>query len=222
LIAVVFETTLGPVLEARRAIMAALEAQVVHDFAPGWSRLPSIPRLYDHASHVPPRAPLIRVVDVCDEADALGYHTTQRGRVVGIVGAQTILDAGGTILEGDVSVSATLSHEVLEAHIDPWANVWVDSSDARQFAFEACDPVQDTSYEILGVAVANFILPRWFDADAKVGLFDHLGVLRAPFSISREGYAIVRDVRTSKVSQLGRRPTWKPRGGRGAARQGTL
>jgi hypothetical protein len=216
LIAVVFQTSeVSPRLA--RQMVTAINAQVVHDFAPAWSRLPSKPILFDSIDDVPPKAPLIRVVDVSDEPDALGYHTQVGGRVVGIVGVRTVLDAGGSLVDGDLSVSACLSHEVLEAHVDPWANVWVDSG-RRQFAFEVCDPVQDTSYDVLGVAVANFVLPRWFDAQARTGPVDHLGKLTRPFSISTDGYAIVRDVASAKVSQLGRRPSWKPAGGRGAHR----
>jgi hypothetical protein len=216
MIGIVFQTALVEAADQAR-IVNAISQQVDLHFAPAWNRLPSHPRLFSSMATVPEGLPVIRVVDVVDDPDALGYHTEERDRVTGIVGAKTILDAGGSILKGADSVSACLSHEVLEASINPFVGGWEDGPAAgEEFAREVCDPCQDQSYAINGIAVSDFVLPAWFDAQNRTGPYDHLGVLRKPFTRTRGGYIVLRDAsRTTR--QLGERPVWK-RGGPRAAK----
>jgi hypothetical protein len=215
MIGIVFETTLVEAADQVR-IVGAISQQVELHFAPAWNRLPSHPRLYPSMAAVPEGLPVIRVVDVVDDPDALGYHTEERDHVTGIVGAKTILDAGGSVMKGADSISACLSHEVLEASLNPFVGMWSDGPTGHdEYAFEACDPTQDRAYEIDGVAVSDFVYPRWFDSQAKGGQFDHLWALRAPFTRTRGGYIVLRDAsRTTR--QLGERPVWKAGSIRGA------
>jgi hypothetical protein len=120
-----------------------------------------------------------------DEAGALGYHDLDpAGRPYGrVFSAPT--DAAG------VSLSSVVSHEVVEAFVDPWANLWADGAGGVSVAFEACDPVEASTYEIAGVEVSNFVTRAWFDQNDKVGPFDHLNHLSRPRMLEKGGYEIL-------------------------------
>jgi len=130
-----------------------------------------------------------------DVAGALGYHDVDpNGHPYGRVFSSVCKQAG-------VSLSSVLSHEVLEAWVDPYANDWSDQG-TRCIAHEACDPVQNSSYLIDGIEVSNFVTRRWFDNGAvrADGKFDWLGHLTAPFQLESGGYLIVmQDGRVSQV-----------------------
>jgi hypothetical protein len=137
------------------------------------------------------------LLDDADEADALGYHDqTPDGRPYGRVFVNPVLNSKGTVLTGANSVSATLSHEVLEMWWDPQVNSWFQAPDGKLWAGELCDAVEGDSYDILvsgnKVAVSNFVLQPFFDCEPEKGAsFDYLGVLKKPFSIAPGGYAII-------------------------------
>src|SRR5262249_42589876 len=69
----------------------------------------------------------------------------------------------------------TLSHEVLELIVDPMVSCFVPGPDPRGgdgtvlFAYEVCDPVERTSYQVDGVAVSNFVTPQYFSAGDGAG-----------------------------------------------------
>lgn len=189
----------------------ACATQVERDFAPAWSRLPSTPRFFSDKSQIPAGTPTILVADVCDDPEALAYHTEGTdGAISGLVGAKTILDDGGTLFTGSVSVSGALSHEILETHVDPFVDSWVQMPDGQHLvAFEVCDPVQDRYYSIGDVAVSSFVYPRYFDERATAPTqLDATLALSAPFTRTPGGYFVV--MRGGKVTQVGaERPRWK-------------
>src|SRR3954447_24520075 len=146
------------------------------------------------STRVPDGAVPILIVDNPDVANALGYHDVDpRGVPYGRVFVDPVLDNGGTPLgdAGDpsLSVSAVLSHEVLEWWYDPACNDWSDRG-RSSVAKELCDPVEADWYRIDGVAVSNFILPAWFNPLDKVGPWDRLGKLHGPFTMTKGGYWI--------------------------------
>jgi hypothetical protein len=103
------------------------------------------------------------------------------------------------LFEGPRSVSCSVSHEVVEARIDPSINRWAVGSDGRLYAYEACDAVENDAYTISvdgqDVSVSNFVLPRWFDPWAEGGQFDFLDKVTAPFKPHNNGYVLVYDPR---------------------------
>lgn len=210
MIAIVARATLVSTDDVGRMVDACAKQVRLH-FAPSWSRLPATPRLFFSASDVPQGVPMILVVDDCDDPDALGYHTEDaQGHISGIVGCRPVLANGGTVLTGPLAVSSVLSHEVLETHVDPFVDVWVDTLDgAHSFAFEVCDPVQSDAYDIDGVSVSDFVLPAFFDGAAPGSKFDWLGRLSRPFTIAAGGYAVVRSIVNGRITQMGARPAWK-------------
>jgi hypothetical protein len=121
-----------------------------------------------------------------------------------------VLDHGGTALTGGLSVSAVLSHEVCEWFGDRFVNLWADDGRGTEYAVELCDPVEQDSYEIAGVAVSNFVTKRYFDRLCPKGMqVDYLNKLTAPYSMTKGGYLLVR--RAGKIEQkLGDTyPAWK-------------
>jgi hypothetical protein len=132
-----------------------------------------------------------------DVADALGYHDVDpdTGMPYGRVFSGVCRSAG-------VSLSSVLSHEVIEAFVDPYCNDWSDQG-SRSIAHEACDPVQNSSYDIYGIEVSNFVKRSWFNPSHNMfsgGNVDYLGHLKHPFDLEAGGYLIVmQDGRVSQV-----------------------
>lgn len=151
----------------------------------------------------------IVILDNPDQAGVLGYHTqSPGGKVWGRVFVKPVINGGGTMLSGSLSVSAVLSHEVAEAYCDPNVNLWADMGNGKMVAYEVCDPVENDAYVIATksgtkVSVSNFVLPAWFDAwtdpNAK---FDWLAVLTKPLTMSKKGYMIQLDQKTGKVTNV--------------------
>jgi hypothetical protein len=215
-IAVVNASSIVGAEDARRMVDAC--AEQLTEFCAAWSRLPIALSLYGAKSDVPPGMPLIVLVDYADDPGALAYHTEEGdGAISGIVGCRTCMDAGGGILAGGPSISSALSHEVLEAAVDPFVDLWCDVDGRKSIAFEVCDPVQDESYTIAGVDVSSYVLPAWFDQRAPKGTrFDRQGSLSAPFTRTAGGYYVQRV--EGRTSQIGARAAHKAPGGRGAQR----
>lgn len=197
-IAVVNRSTLVTVAQAR-AIVEACAVQLRDDIAPAWDRRPRKIALYTAEAKAPKACPLGVILDDSDQAGALGYHAeTPDGRPYFRVFAKPILAAGGGVLAGSYSVSATTSHEIAELEGDSAADQWVDNGNNVEFALELGDPVEAGSYPVktsggVVVMVSNFVYPAWFDPQAMPGgRFDHLDTVAGPFRMSPGGYVIIR------------------------------
>jgi hypothetical protein len=86
-----------------------------------------------------------------------------------------------------------LSHEVLEAIVDPRCNLWAANNGGRTYSYEVGDPVEAPTYQVDAVSLSNFVYPAWFDPmmnGVEGVLFDHLGLLKAPFTLLPEGYCV--------------------------------
>ena len=100
-------------------------------------------------------------------------------------------------------MSVTLSHEVIEAYVDPDLNLWAEGPRKTLWAYEACDPVEESSYTVSvdgrRVGVSNFVYPTWFDLEfARGDRFDHLRETTGPFHVA-SGYANYRYLGGKKV-----------------------
>lgn len=170
---------------------AACGKQIAQHVAPAHFVSPA-PVLYlDKKAPLPTtQARIIDVLDVCDDPQALGYHTEDgRDHIWGVVGTKAVLDQGAKPLTGDYAVSTILSHEVAEMFMDPFCSLWAQRDERTCIAFEVGDPVQSDWYLIDGVAVSNFVTGAYFNPmAASTDRFDYLGKLRAPFTLSRGGY----------------------------------
>lgn len=172
--------------------VAAVQIQIDRDFAPAYSGLRADLVFWPLSKGKPPAGKeIIHVVNNSDVAQAMGYHELNpAGYPEGFVAAQT------TIQDGD-PWTTTLSHEVLEQLLDPFANwtcqavvplkgnVWV--------ALECCDAVEGDSYLINGVAVSNFQYPAWFTGiQATQGApVDYLAKLKSGLTLDTGGYVSI-------------------------------
>jgi hypothetical protein len=122
------------------------------------------------------------------EAGLLGYHDlTKNGQPVSRVYVETTQD-------NDDPVSVTASHELFEMVIDPLANLWAQGRRGVEYAYEMCDPVEEDTFKVDGLEMSNFLYPAWFEPfkHPKGTKFDHLGLLKRPFSMRAGGYMILK------------------------------
>lgn len=185
-------------------IVQAVQIQVERDFAPWWGRDPLPVVLVPDGGPAPLGAAFVYLVDkITDVQGAVGYHKAdERGFFCGFVAVEAIARLGGTMTSGSTSVSAALSHEVLELIANPCVNLWADCPDGRSFAHEVCDPVSGDFYEIEvepqsggrrdTVSVSNFVYPDWFNPHVSSGCpLDHMRLLEKPFVHRPTGYVVV-------------------------------
>jgi hypothetical protein len=197
-IGVVLESTRFSAHDCRAAV-AAVAHQLRYDVAPAWDRhVPSI-AVYANPEAVPDGAHVVVIVDDADVAGALGYHDeTPDGRPYARVFVSPVLDNGGTALNGSLSVSAVLSHEVVELMLDPNVSTWCDNWPRNEsVALEGCDPCEANSYQVMTrygwVSVSDFVWPAYFDAQAAPhSFFTQKGSITKPFGIAPGGYLLVR------------------------------
>jgi hypothetical protein len=134
-------------------------------------------------------------IDDADAAGAEGYHDlTYRGQPISKVFVRTSLD-------DNVPVSVTACHELFEMVIDPIANLWAEATKRTQYAYEMCDPVEEDTFMVNGIEMSNFVHPSWFEPfkHPPGTKFDHLGLLKKPFSMTKGGYMIIKE--NGKVTQ---------------------
>jgi hypothetical protein len=140
----------------------------------------------------------IVILDDPDQANALGYHDVDpHGNPYARVFAKPVLDHGGRVLTGGsigISVASVVSHELLEALVDQYANQWMAMPDGKTFvAKELCDPVQGFSYKVDNVELSDWITPNWFIVGSP-GPWDRMGICTRSFQVAKGGYEILADV----------------------------
>lgn len=198
-------------------IASAVSRQLYEDYADLWEARGSDVFVVGALHEVPQGACIVAILDDADQAGALGYHdTTPDGRPYARVFLGPILADGGTFTQGPISLSVTVSHEVLEIVGDPYVNWWADMPGGNQLAQELCDPVEGDSYEIGDVSVSNFVGPRYFSNGP--GPYDRLGLLGLPWTMTAGGYMIVRGP-DGEIQQVfgAAYPEWKKAGKEHAA-----
>jgi hypothetical protein len=172
-------------------LTAALQKCYDQNFVPVWGYPVT---LYNTAKAAPSDWQFI-YFDDADAANALGYHDlTTKGQPVSKIFVKTTLDDREL-------VSVTACHELFEMAIDPVANLWAQASDGTEYAYEMCDPVEEDTFLVDGIAMSNFVHPAWFEPfkHPPGTKYDHLGKLKAPYSMTKGGYMIV--MKNGKVSQ---------------------
>ena len=126
--------------------------------------------------------------DDADTAGALGYHDlTHKGQPVSKIFVKTTLAANQL-------VSVTACHELFEMAIDPLANLWAEAADGTEYAYEMSDPVEEDTFKVDDIEMSNFVHPSWFEPfkHPPGTKYDHLGLLKNPFSMTKGGYVIVK------------------------------
>lgn len=176
-------------------IAAAVSRQLIEDVGPAWRV--SVPAVVAATSMV--TAPHNSVIFTFLEDDpstpgAGGWHTEdQTGRIFAEVLISPYLDNGGTLLEGPNSVSVVASHEAIETLLDAFCVLYAIGPDSRLYPVEGCDAVQGFSYVKAGVAVSDFLLPSFFDAESSDHHGDFLRLGLGPFKTAPSGYQAILD-----------------------------
>ncbi len=180
---------------ALQKIAAAVSRQLIEDVAPAWRV--SVPAVV--AAHSVLAAPHDSIVFTFLEDDpstpgAGGWHTEdQTGRIFAEVLIAPYLDNGGTLMVGPNSVSVVASHEAIETLLDPFCVLYAIGPDSRLYPVEGCDAVQGFSYVKAGVAVSDFLLPAFFDAESADPHGDFLKLGIGPFKTAPSGYQAILD-----------------------------
>lgn len=142
---------------------------------------------------------LFTIQDDIGAPGAEGFHDDELGDIYARILPDGNCDAG--------------SHEVVEEEGDADCDGWALMPDGREVAKEGADPVEGDHYIVsvsIGgtsrdVPVTNYVTPDWFDPKAK-GPFDRMGKLTAPFTMTAEGYMIVRAADGSVSNIFAARP----------------
>lgn len=174
-----------------RAATAALQKQVIREFADAWGAGAEVTFAEPGTAPSPGTWQLI-ILDDTDQAGALGYHDlpqTAGGLPIGFVFAKTDQQFG-------LSWTVTASHELLEMLADPWiekvALHQIGDTGALLYSYEVCDACEDDGfgYEIDGVRVSDFVYPSWFQdwRQSNSTKFDQAGAIKAPFALASGGY----------------------------------
>lgn len=183
----------------------AIQIQLDLHVFPAWNIKGGTVSFYPSTTKAPGYAWTIFVIDSDRQvAGALGFHEEQSDQIVGYIMCQPILSNGGAVLAynasnpGQYTVSATLSHEIIETCGDRFTNTYCDDGNTS-WCQELCDPVEQISYGVMvgstNVAVSDFVFPSFFNPEATSKQnfpFNYLKSLQAPFTILSGGYAIQR------------------------------
>jgi hypothetical protein len=189
-VAVINESTLVSDQEVATAV-PALQTQVDRDFSPVW-HTGAVLSLVPRGSQPPPGQWWVVVTDDADQAGALGYHDlTSEGLPIAKVFARTSAGAG-------LPWTSVASHELLEMLADPDIDLTVFDQDGATtgtlYAYEVADPVEAQGYQIDGIAVSDFVTPRWFMPGVPGGAVDFMGAASSALEILPGGYVGVFDV----------------------------
>jgi phospholipase C len=178
-------------------VIRAVNRQIADDFEPYWSFGATL-RLEGSAGRIPVQESpsemrgdaILYLWDDVDTQDALGYHDANaKGIPYGFVFMELSRQLGE-------NWTVTLSHEALELVGDAQSNLLAQGPHPAEAErevfhwFEMCDAVQDQTYVIDGVEVANFVLPLYFTpGEQEGGRNDFLGTLKRGKALSSFGVA---------------------------------
>jgi hypothetical protein len=165
-------------------VAGALNEQVQADVAPAWKIAATV-----GAYPEPPvgtwRIELHRTIP---QKGAAGIHLDDHGQPYSLI----------ALSDGEWTVST--SHELIEMLIDPLAGrlhtaKLLDGWDgpaapARvRYLMEPCDPCERITYEVGGVRVSDFVLPRFYrSTGATDSDYSHTGAIKQPLEILDGGY----------------------------------
>lgn len=161
-------------------LISVLEQQIAKHVGPVWG----VGCNFTIATDFNPNCWAILFLDDADVAGATGYHDlTPTGFPLAKVFVKTIQNSGQ-------SLSAAVSHELLEMLLDPAINMVASHSSGIFYAYEICDACEEESYQIDGMSVCDFVYPSYFEEFRQPNStqFDYLNKISHPFQILPGGY----------------------------------
>jgi hypothetical protein len=116
------------------------------------------------------------------------------------------------MVQANVPMGLIASHEIAEAMADPGVNLCAIGPRLQICAYEVCDPVERSTFNVNGLAMTNFVLPGWFH-NYRQPKYDYLGQCQNPFEILPGGYQSVLTARgwTPVYAASGELPMVRPR-----------
>lgn len=192
----------------------AVNRQIAEDFAPHWG-LGATLRLDGSGKGATLQAMRGDAVIHLHDRTAGFHFETVRGVPYGVV--FTRLHEEAPAHKAWLWWTVILSHEALELLADPFNNLLAKGphpEDPRREVFhyrEVCDPVQMQTYQIDGVSVSNFVLPRYYNANAPAGAHnDFLGTGLKAFGWNQYGYIGFWDPRLGRYGRYQVWPRYRP------------
>jgi hypothetical protein len=171
-------------------VAAALQIQVIRDFAPVWRRR-AIVRAFQSLDTVP-----------------VNYWPMIVKEGIGYKGQGIHLDKDGSpfsLVSYNDSWSLTASHECLEMLADPLGKRSRTAKSVKpgqgmvRYLVEVCDPCEadEFGYVIEGVEVSDFYYPTYFATDGQgEAQFSHSGAIAEPLEVLNGGYLSWQDIET--------------------------
>jgi hypothetical protein len=181
------DATRTDVQAALPSIAAACEEQLNVNFAPYYGGHFSVRAGVSATDRQPGEIAVNLQTSIPEAPGALGFHQDTNG----VPDVEIGLDTVTGLTSGSEALSVVVSHEILETSLDPGANRWADRGDGTMCALEACDQVEQTTYNASNeVAVSNFLLPAAWIPGA-VGPYDFLNMTTSGSQILAGGYVII-------------------------------
>ena len=195
------------------AMCGALQIQLNRDFATYWNDSYEVRGLNEgDTGGFMPGEVVVHIDDALPQAPgAIAYHDVDGSALPIVFVAASLCPS---ILQSSGSLSAAISHELLEAAADPACNRWVDDGNGTLWALEVCDATQGDSYTIEGngaaVTVSNFVLPSFFNVYGS-SPFTFIGAsgedpIAKPFSTASGGYQLYRNADNNIAQVMGHIP----------------
>jgi hypothetical protein len=178
-------------------VAAAIQKQVIRDFAPLWGVAATV-NAFTSLDDVPPDYLPVIIEDDINVRGAAGVHLDRHGQVFALV-------------QVSPSWPLTASHEILEMLADPTTNRLVAGQSPKRdqgrvlFLVEACDPCEaaEFAYTVNGITVSDFITPHYEDPMAVTGVrYSFRGNVTAPHTVLKGGYVSWIDPVDHHVWQL--------------------
>ena len=207
-----------------QAVAAALNIQVIRDLPQYWNIQATVLHLPD-PTHIPLGVWPVFLVAKLPPGEG-GVHLDKKNQPYSLVIA--------TPDSADWTIDA--SHETVEMLVDPAGNrlqlsraIEIAGQDVQdgtgefEYLVEACDPCEGNqyAYTIQGVAVSDFITPRFYDPVVTSGTrYSFAGNIQRPRQVLPGGYISFIDQQADEVEQilfLGPRPVLRKLGSAGGA-----
>jgi len=175
-------------------VAQALQIQIDRDFGPAWGVHAQITALQQGAA-IPPKVWPIKIVD--KPVGGLGIHLDKGHKPFAQV-------------KPTPDWSVTASHELLEMLADPFGQRFASAPDIDptsdghlvHYLVEVGDPCEIFEYTIGGVAVSDFVLPDYYNAqNAASGEVDFLAQLSGPLDVPQGCYISWIDTQDSRWHQ---------------------
>jgi hypothetical protein len=189
-----------------QATAAALNIQVMRDLTQYWDVQATV-RYLPNANSIPVGIWPVFLVPSLPPGEG-GVHLDKKNQPYALV--------IGTPDSSDWTIDA--SHETVEMLVDPAGNrlqvsraiqiegdTTQDASGEFEYLVEACDPCEASqfAYSIQGIAVSDFITPRFYDPVVTSGTrYSFAGHIQRPRQVLQGGYISYTDPTTDDLQQI--------------------